>query len=106
LSFTFHKNSRHFSSQKRVAGLVFVMEIVLTLHCTCKLQVVSRAVLFAVHISQCIDEAASWNTEESEFDSEQGHEMFLLCTLCRPVLWPTPPPLQWALHPGLKQPGL
>jgi len=86
---------------------VFVVEIVLTLHCTCKLQVVSRAVLFAAHIiSQCSDEAASWNTEVSEFDSEQEHEMFLFCTLCRPVLWPTTPPLQWALHPRLKQPGV
>jgi len=54
------------------------MEIVLISHCTCKLQVVSRAVLFAAHISQCSDEAASWNTEESEFDSQQEREMFLL----------------------------
>ena len=89
-----------------MGGLVFVMEIVFTLHCTCKLQVVSSAVLFAVHISQCSDEVASWNTEESEFDSEQMHEMFLFCTLCRLVLWPTPPPRQWALHPRLKQPGV
>jgi hypothetical protein len=38
-------------SQKRVGGLVFVMEIVLTLHCTCKLHVVSTAVWLGVHMS-------------------------------------------------------
>ena len=65
--------------------LVFVIEIVITLHCTRKLQVVSRVVLFSVHVSWCSDDAAGWSAEESEFDSPQGHEMFLF-TLRRPAL--------------------
>jgi hypothetical protein len=34
-------------------------------------------------------------TEESDFDSWQGQEFYLLSEASRPALRPTPPPVKW-----------
>jgi hypothetical protein len=57
-SFAVHKNSKRSSSHKRMADLVFHIEIVLTLRSTCKLHVVSRAALFSLHVARYSDGAA------------------------------------------------
>jgi hypothetical protein len=38
---------------------------------------------------------AGWTAEESGFDPQQGQEIFVLCTLSRPV--PSQPLIQWIL---------
>jgi hypothetical protein len=39
-----------------------------------------------------------WMTEESEFNSWQGQEIFLFFITSTPAVGPTQPPIQWVLE--------
>jgi len=48
-------------------------------------------------LSRYSDSATGWTTEESEFDSQQGQEIYIFSTASRRVLGPTQPPIQLVL---------